>query len=117
MMSRFLMQRGHTVDGAPDGSAALQLIAQHQYNGIISDIRMPGMSGEKLFAALHARGLLHCLIVVSGDTTNDELMQKLLAANVPVLLKPIAPAEVARAIELHSERYNALSAQRLGDGE
>ena len=104
MFSRFLMQRGHTVDVASDGSTALKLANQHEYNGIISDIRMPGMSGEKLFKALRERDQLHCLIVVTGDTSNDEIMQKLLAANVPVLLKPVAPAEVARAIELQSER-------------
>ena len=47
-----LEHEGAQVDTATSGAAALQLLAQHRYDLLISDIGMPGMDGYALLAAL-----------------------------------------------------------------
>src|SRR5437762_12719631 len=40
---------GHHVETAEDGRAALELLARRSYDVILSNLRMPGMSGEDLY--------------------------------------------------------------------
>src|SRR5690606_36067378 len=52
---RHLRRRGHTVETAEDGAAALEQIASSGFDVIHSDIRMPGMSGDRLLRELRER--------------------------------------------------------------
>ena len=45
----FLDLQNVTTDKANDGEEALKLLATHRYDAIISDIRMPGIDGPKLY--------------------------------------------------------------------
>lgn len=42
---------GALVDIAPDGTTAIQMLSQEQYDLVISDIKMPGATGYEVFAA------------------------------------------------------------------
>ena len=50
-----LEKDGHSVQTAADGNAALELSAEHDFDLVITDIRMPGMSGLELLADLKNR--------------------------------------------------------------
>ncbi|MBV9470820.1 MAG: response regulator, partial [Abitibacteriaceae bacterium] len=52
-----LRRYGHTVTVACDGNQALLHLKRHQFAYLVSDIRMPGMSGIEL--ASRARRLAH----------------------------------------------------------
>jgi DNA-binding NtrC family response regulator len=45
---------GFDVVGAPDASAALQLLHEQSFDLVLTDIRMPGMSGLELFRAIRS---------------------------------------------------------------
>ena len=47
-----LVKEGYKVLTAPDGDQALKLISDNQINLVISDIRMPGISGLELLARI-----------------------------------------------------------------
>jgi CheY-like chemotaxis protein len=49
-----LRRRGHTVAVATDGITALQELKTRQFDFLVSDVRMPGMSGIELATAAHA---------------------------------------------------------------
>lgn len=51
-LQRLLTERGHTVEGATSGQAALEMLGKHVPDVVITDIVMPGMSGFELCARI-----------------------------------------------------------------
>jgi two-component system sensor histidine kinase BarA len=45
VISHFLQQGGHRVERVADGEAALQALTSGQYDGVLMDMRMPGLDG------------------------------------------------------------------------
>jgi PAS domain S-box-containing protein len=101
VLVRHLHRRGHAVEEANDGAAALDLVDRHPFDVILSDMRMPGLDGEGLLTGLKERGLAHRIIFMTGDAAGDG--ERLRELNVPVLLKPVELAAVTRAVEERAE--------------
>jgi PAS domain S-box-containing protein len=99
--ARYLRRMGHEVDSAMDGGEALRLLDNRHYDVILSDLRMPGLSGEDLFHHLRDRGggLERRLIFMTGDAASEQAARMLAAAEVPVLIKPVSLEALSRAIE------------------
>ena len=97
-IGRVLRRFGHTVHLAATGEAAVRLATRHHVDVIISDLRMPGMSGRQLHARLTAEGVLPAVefLVTTGDGADPEAAAFLQATGLPVLHKPFEiPALVA----------------------
>jgi len=52
---RFLEERGFVVEAATNGSEALDILSRVQPDLIVTDIKMPKMSGSELIAALKSK--------------------------------------------------------------
>lgn len=52
LVRRVLVRAGYHVDTAVDGHQALELLRQHRYDLLLSDVYMPGLSGMELLARL-----------------------------------------------------------------
>lgn len=104
---RYLERRGHRVDEAADGREALVRIGAAEaapYDVILADLRMPGLSGDRLLAELRARetGVEDRVVFITGDALSDETAAAL--ASVPVIFKPFELEQVARALETRGRR-------------
>ena len=97
VMTLYLKRRGHTVEEAADGAAALRMLEDSSFDVILSDIRMPGLGGEAMMECLRARGLASRVVFMTGDAAGAGA--RLGEAGIPVLLKPIKLQEVAQAVE------------------
>ena len=98
-LRRFFTRMGWEVDEAEDGNEALHLLlegAPAEYAVIISDLRMPGVSGIELHARLEAARpeLLARLILSTGDSVSVEAAEFLRRSSCPVLNKPFELAEL-----------------------
>jgi PAS domain S-box-containing protein len=107
-LRRYLSRsRGHSVDEAADGEEALGILeaADAAYDVILSDLRMPGLSGDELLSRLEAlgTGLEQRVIFLTGDAASGHAARVLAAADVPVLFKPIELGEVADQLERRVE--------------
>ena len=96
VLATILTMEGYTVHTAPDGPAALDLLASKEYDPrlVLMDAQMPGLRGEELIAQLRARTSAP-IVVISASAPPEELR---LAAD-GFLMKPFAPADLAGVFE------------------
>lgn len=106
-LARYMERRGHTVLDAADGEQALALLEDNShapFDVILADLRMPGLTGNELYAKLVGRGegLEERLIFITGDAESPDAADLVKEAGVPVVLKPFELAEIAQIIETHA---------------
>lgn len=99
-ISRFLLRTGWAVDLADSGTEALRLLGEHQFDVVLCDLRMPGMSGHELFRHLQATRspAVERLVFMTGDVLSPEASRFLEAAGRPVLSKPFALRDLTEAL-------------------
>lgn len=89
-VSAYLEDSGFAVLEADDGLAALELLDQHSPDIIISDLRMPRMSGLELLEVLQQRPNSAPVIMISGTADKVLLAETTLSGAAAYLTKPIA---------------------------
>ena len=100
---------------AESGVKALELMAQHPFDVIVSDMRMPGMNGAELLNEVMVRHPKTVRLILSGQAEKD-LIVKCVGATHQYLAKPCEPdalrATVARTTSLEfnisNERIRAV---------
>lgn len=97
VLTDILTAGGHTVVAVPSGAEALDYLADHQVDMLVSDLRMPGMSGPELFDMLKSDypDLVGRTAFMTGDNLSQEAGRFLKNCGRPVLNKPFAPHDVA----------------------
>jgi putative nucleotidyltransferase with HDIG domain len=83
---------------APGGSAALELMAAQPADVLVTDMRMPGMDGDELLAAVCQRSPLTVRIVLTGQCTREAMLRLVRVAH-RVLNKPCDPDELKAAVQ------------------
>ncbi len=104
----------HKVLEAENGRDALQVLAQHEIDLLITDIQMPDMNGIELIKQIRMgdapcdRGLR---TVVATSFSNTEVLGSCLALDINgFLVKPVTPAGAAQKIEQALEEQTHLHA-------
>src|ERR671923_2251033 len=113
-----LRMSGVTVDAADSAAAALDRIATHDYDAIVTDIKMPGMDGLELLAQIRVRQPDTPTLMITGHGEYDLALQCLRGGAHDFIQKPIDReqfvASLQRAIRAHAlnrlvkERQSAL---------
>jgi signal transduction histidine kinase/CheY-like chemotaxis protein len=83
-----------------DGTAALRAVEQHRYDLVLSDLRMPGMSGIEFYDHIVRAdpALARRFIFISGDIQYREELRGFPLADLPVLEKPFSPVELRKFV-------------------
>ena len=86
---------------ADHGAEALEKMLRANYDVIVCDLMMPGMSGPELFhSVVEARpGFERRFIFVTGGAFGADATRFVAAATVPILDKPVDMAALSRAIK------------------
>lgn len=77
------------VDSAHDGMKALELLLQHNYSLMITDLRMPRKTGMELIHEIQKKRLAVTVIVTTGHGSVDEAVQAMRLGAYDFLTKPI----------------------------
>jgi two-component system NtrC family sensor kinase len=87
---------GHGVEVAGDGEEGLELAAEGEFDLILSDLRMPRLTGREFFEALTKRNPEAASRVVfsTGDTVHGDTTAFLASQAHPFLNKPFSLAEL-----------------------
>lgn len=107
LVARALRDAGYEVDDADDGGEALRRLALESYDALISDLRMPALSGLELLAAVKRLSPDVEVIVLSSSDPEDmkSAIQALrLGAHDYVTRPPAAAADVVMAVQRAVEK-------------
>ncbi len=99
--SRVLTSEGFVVDIAVNGSLALELLTQKDYDLCLIDIRMPVMNGKELFQVIVDRypRLAGRVIFSTGDMMDGYTERFLELTGRPHLSKPFTPHELMAIVK------------------
>ncbi len=100
LVTRVLAEGGHIVEHAPGGREALQRLADEDYDLVLLDMRMPGLSGQDVYRVIEQDypGLAHRVILTTGDVVCSPTSAWLQATGCPVLEKPFDVAQLRAAV-------------------
>ncbi|HMC83185.1 MAG TPA: ATP-binding protein [Candidatus Polarisedimenticolia bacterium] len=91
---------GHRIETALNGRLALKKLQQEHFDVVISDLKMPGMSGQELYESMKRMksDLLGRIIFTTGDVASQETEGFLRRSGNPYLQKPFDLNEVRRLV-------------------
>lgn len=111
LFRRNLSKAGHEVVEAWNGRAAIDLAQQLNFDVVISDVRMPDMSGISLLKALYELDMDLPVVLVSGSPDPETAKEAVVYGAFAFLMKPVAfdlmRENAARAITLRRMRAEA----------
>jgi EAL domain-containing protein (putative c-di-GMP-specific phosphodiesterase class I)/CheY-like chemotaxis protein len=110
-----LRSQGFVVDTAASGGLALERLADHGYDVIISDVSMPEMTGLEFMRAVRARDLDIPIVLVTGFLDINSAMQAIEYGAFRYLLKPIESDVLVQVLEkgAHLHKLAALKREAL----
>ena len=93
-----------SVQSAPDGLRALELLADDGFDVIVLDMRMPGMDGLATLKAIRERDELTPIVLLTGHLDLRQMSEALKAGASEALLKPCPVERLVTCIENAHER-------------
>ena len=99
--ARVLIEAGHTVDTAASKADVVTLLAAHNYDLVLSDLKMPGLNGPAFYQMLRecCRGATPPVIFSIRRGYTPEYANFLMRLAAPVLNKPLPAADLCQAVE------------------
>ncbi|MFN8609637.1 MAG: response regulator [Vulcanimicrobiota bacterium] len=98
--TRLILERlGHQVEEAKDVPQALQLIATHDYQCVLTDLLMPGLTGMDLLERVRAISRVP-VAVISCDVQQTTRQRCLNLGAVTVVHKPVDEAKITEMLSL-----------------
>ncbi len=108
LLCKILIQNGYEVRGAYSGSEAKMCIEQFEYDLIILDLMLPGVSGEELLNEIRKKNVMP-IIVASAKTSSEDKISVLRMGADDFISKPFDINEVLARVEAQLRRYTKFS--------
>ncbi|MDX9786220.1 MAG: sigma-54 dependent transcriptional regulator [Desulfobacterales bacterium] len=99
LLSIMLERAGHQVVQAGDGIEALQMLEKAAFDIVITDIRMPKMSGMELLKKIKSAGLACPVIFITAHATIDSAVEIMRLGAADYITKPFEEDRILLTIE------------------
>ena len=101
ILARIISSKGHQTHTVPDGKAALSELTKNDYDLLIVDLKMFGLSGRKLYETLNKEqpDTANKIVFITGDTMTEETNDFLVSSGRPYLAKPFSPNDIIDIVE------------------
>jgi len=110
-LARALSRGGYEVDVAENAPQALERIEAREYDVILCDILLPGMSGLELLQQIHRKHLNSIVILITGAPSAETAAEALRAGAYDYLTKPLGAKDVQRVVD-NAARLKALNDEK-----
>jgi len=88
LLSEVLLHRGFDVSLAKDGQESLEKLENNHFDLVITDINMPRLDGVSMLKNMQQTGREEKIIIMTGNPSDQRLMDKDLPQVVTRLHKP-----------------------------
>ncbi len=112
-LSRDLEYQGFSVDTAEDGRQAIVLQEKNEYNLVITDLMMPGLSGIDVLQKVKSASQHTGVFLLTGYGDMESAIEALRLGADDYLIKPCNPDEFSLRISRFIEKQEALRTIRL----
>ena len=99
MLASFVRARGHSVEVAADGVAALEMVRRENYDLVFSDVRMVGLDGLALLRAIRQRWPDVVVVLMTAYATVAQAVEAMRAGAYDYLVKPFSIEEVGLTLD------------------
>jgi response regulator RpfG family c-di-GMP phosphodiesterase len=104
----------YLISEAENGKEALHLFDEDDYDLVISDIMMPGMSGMELLHQIRERNPMAAVIMITGNPTTDLTVNAIKNGAVDFLTKPFDIDELLYKVDIHLRQKEMFKGETLG---
>lgn len=108
LICNILKKNGYKVRGAYSGSEALMCIEQFNYDILLLDLMLPGVTGEELIQEVRKQKFMP-IIVISAKTAQEDKINVLKCGADDYVTKPFDINEVLARVEVQLRRYKQFS--------
>jgi response regulator RpfG family c-di-GMP phosphodiesterase len=99
ILKQYLQMKGYTVFIARSAENAMEIIKQENIDLVLSDIKMPGMSGVELLKWIHEYNRVLPVLLTTGFPTLDSAIEALKFGAFDYLTKPFHLEEIGEKIK------------------
>ena len=111
LIGRFLCRLGFSATETASGEEALDALAQHQYDLVLSDVRMPGMNGMSLLAEIRRRYPDTPVLMLTGCESVSTAVDAMKNGAFDYVLKPFHLDQVEASVREALKRQSDLREQ------
>ena len=101
VLVEYLQRKGFEVLPATDGEEALRRFVEYHPHIVLLDIQMPGLSGVETLRRIKALGQQTCVIMVSGQESEEAARQTLTLGAADYIRKPVDFSYLDSVLETH----------------
>jgi len=94
-----LTREGHEVELAHDGLDADQRLGERTYRAVVSDVKLPGMSGLRLLSRHGGASSFTRFLMISGHSSIGDAVQAMKLGAYDFLPKPFGPEDLLNRVE------------------
>jgi len=98
-LERILSREGWSVDKARDGREALDIFGENRPDVIVTDLKMPGMTGLELLKAIRALSTKTEVILMTAFGTVDTAVDAMKYGAWDYVTKPLKRAEIVSSVK------------------
>jgi two-component system copper resistance phosphate regulon response regulator CusR len=113
-VKRGLEEHQNHADLVDDGLEALRLASSGQYDLLVLDLRLPGMTGLEIVRTLRDRGVTTPILILTAQDAVDFKVQTLRAGADDYVTKPFAFEELLARVEALGRRPKLVAPPVLG---
>ncbi len=111
-ISKTLQRVGYQVHAAASGEEALEMMKQHDYDVVLTDIRMPGLTGVELLARIKEQAPDAVVILLTGYASLETAIESLRLGAHDYLVKPSSSQDIRTSVAEGVERARNLRHRR-----
>ncbi|HEX7879807.1 MAG TPA: response regulator, partial [Candidatus Eisenbacteria bacterium] len=94
-----LREAGFAIVTAADGNEALRQLDRHEVNAVVTDLQMPGLTGDQLLEAIRTRDSRLPVVIITAFGTIDTAVKTIKAGAFHFLPKPFPMHQLVATLE------------------
>ncbi|NDJ78263.1 MAG: response regulator transcription factor [Chloroflexi bacterium] len=111
-ISKTLQRVGYQVHAAASGEEALDMMNRQEYDVVLTDIRMPGLTGVELLAKIKERAPDAVVILLTGYASLETAIESLRLGAHDYLVKPSSSQDIRQSVSQGIERARNMKHRR-----